>query len=96
VALPGLEGNGTITLWIDRLDLRSGAYRIDVGAYEREWAYAYDYHCQAYQIEVRSRENGHGVLQPPAHWELEPQSARQGAVQRNGSGSYLGNPPGDA
>jgi lipopolysaccharide transport system ATP-binding protein len=72
VMLPSVEGSGILSLQIDRLDLEGGRYYIDVGAYEREWAYAYDYHWRAHQLEIISdsgRGNG-GLLRPPNHWRI--------------------------
>jgi lipopolysaccharide transport system ATP-binding protein len=42
----------TVVLLLDRLDLEPGSYRVDVGVYERDWAYVYDYHWQAYPLEL--------------------------------------------
>jgi lipopolysaccharide transport system ATP-binding protein len=54
----------TITLLFERLDIEPGSYCIDVGVYEREWAYVYDYHWQAYRLEV----TGTGGFGPPRKW----------------------------
>jgi lipopolysaccharide transport system ATP-binding protein len=47
-----LEGERTISLTLDRLDIAPGEYRFDVGVYERSWEYVYDYHWRAYPLEV--------------------------------------------
>ena len=48
-----VESKGHIALQIDRLDLSSGVYYVTVGAYVRDWSYAYDYHFPAYSLIVR-------------------------------------------
>lgn len=74
VVLSQIQGSGEIALEIDRLDLNAGRYFIDVGVYERDWAYAYDYHWHAYPFEVRSHSAAKGKLCPPCHWKL-PENA---------------------
>ena len=60
----------TVTVAIDRLDLVPGSYRIDVGAYQAGWEFAYDYHWAAYPLLVRGRGGGDGVLLPRTSWSL--------------------------
>jgi lipopolysaccharide transport system ATP-binding protein len=72
VILPLVEGEGRLSLQLDRLDLEAGRYYVDVGAYEREWAYAYDYHWHAHKLEILStsgRTSG-GLLRPPNRWRV--------------------------
>ena len=69
LALAALQGRGRIALQIERLDLSGGRYYIDVGAYERDWAYAYDYHWHVYPLYVRSSRGKKGILCPPSRWE---------------------------
>jgi lipopolysaccharide transport system ATP-binding protein len=45
-------GTATAVLNIFQLDLREGKYFVDVGIYERNWRYAYDYHWHIYPIQV--------------------------------------------
>jgi lipopolysaccharide transport system ATP-binding protein len=63
-----LRGPATVVLRLDRLDAEPGAYRFDVGVYEREWRYAYDYHWQAYPPEVA--ETSGAAFGPPRRWEI--------------------------
>ena len=56
-----------LSLRLDRLDLEPGSYRFDVGVYERDWTYVYDYHWQAYPLEVAGGGQGFG---PSRKWEL--------------------------
>jgi lipopolysaccharide transport system ATP-binding protein len=69
-SVPALNGRGCVTLDLKRLDLENGKYFIDIGVYERNWAYAYDYHWHAYPIMIRAKESGKGILFPPHRWEI--------------------------
>jgi lipopolysaccharide transport system ATP-binding protein len=71
LTLPILCGQGRISLQLERLDLNSGQYYIDVGVYEKNWAYAYDYHWHVYPLSVRAGGKSKGVLSPPHCWQLE-------------------------
>jgi lipopolysaccharide transport system ATP-binding protein len=57
----------TLELWFDRLDVEAGHYRFDVGVYERGWSAVYDYHWQAYPLEVPPQSSGFG---PPRRWRV--------------------------
>lgn len=61
---------GRIRLTFDRLDLASGCYRLDVGVYPADWSYAYDYHWQAYHLQVENPGDSKGPLRPPHIWQL--------------------------
>jgi lipopolysaccharide transport system ATP-binding protein len=73
-AVPESNGRGVVEVSIAGLDLDNGKYYVDVGAYEREWAYTYDYHWKAYPIVInRAPSNGprsHGSSSPRAEWRL--------------------------
>jgi len=68
--LSKVQGRGKVSLYFERLDLIGGSYYIDVGAYRRDWAYAYDYHWHAYPLEVRPTHGEKGILRPPHRWEV--------------------------
>jgi len=70
VILPLMEGSGQISLQLARLDLVGGNYFVDVGIYEREWAYGYDYHWHVYPLRVSASAQGKGLLHAPQHWNL--------------------------
>ena len=70
-----LSGPGRIVLQVERLDLRPGSYRLDVGAFRADWEHPYDYHWSAYPVEVTGRSTD-GVLQPPHSWSLEANGGR--------------------
>lgn len=66
--LAEVNGEGSVTLRIERLDLTPGQYYIDVGVYETNWAYAYDYHWRAYELTVTGSAKGTGIMSPPHLW----------------------------
>lgn len=45
-------GHGSIQFCIDELNLAEGQYFVDVGIYERNWSYTYDYHWKVYPINI--------------------------------------------
>jgi lipopolysaccharide transport system ATP-binding protein len=59
---------GTMILEIERLDLNGGEYFVNVGIYEKNWKYAYDYHWQVYPLRVRPYTSLKGILSPPHKW----------------------------
>lgn len=69
-------GPGRAVLELGRLDLIGGDYWVNVGAYEAQWSYAYDYHWQTYPLTLRPRgsDPGKGIVAPPLSWEV---SARE-------------------
>jgi lipopolysaccharide transport system ATP-binding protein len=70
LVLPGLAGVGRIVLKLERVDLATGTYYVDVGIYEREWAYAYDLHWHVYPLRVRGTVGVKGVISPPHRWVI--------------------------
>lgn len=68
VVTPLLSGCGKITLVLDRLDLTGGTYYLDVGVYEKNWAYAYDFHWHVYPLRIMAAGGGKGLIQPPYRW----------------------------
>jgi len=74
VMTPIVHGSEKITLVLGRLDLIGGMYFVDVGVYERAWAYAYDYHWHVYPFHVKTKDGDKGIIQPPQYWMLPPHS----------------------
>lgn len=64
-------GARSVTLEFERLDLLPGDYVLDVGAYEPGWEYAYDFHWNAYPLEVIGRGGDKGVFRPPHRWTAD-------------------------
>lgn len=70
-----LQQQGTLKLMIERVDLSSGKYFVNVGIYEQDWSYAYDYHRHVYPLIVSSQTSSKGILQPPMRWEIGSKSS---------------------
>lgn len=68
--LPTAHGTGRAVLRLERLDLARGHYFVDVGIYEQDWAYAYDYHWHVYPLEISAARQDNGILSPPHSWEV--------------------------
>jgi lipopolysaccharide transport system ATP-binding protein len=60
-----------VRLRVGRLDLPGGDYAVDVGAFQRDWEYAYDYHAGAYPLRVDGSSGGKGLVLPPLQWSME-------------------------
>ena len=58
VQLGRLDRRTTVRLSFQQLDLEPGAYYFDVGVYERDWSYVYDYRWQAHELRVGSASGG--------------------------------------
>jgi homopolymeric O-antigen transport system ATP-binding protein len=68
--LPPVQGPGRIALDIERLSLEDGRYHVDIGVFERNWSYAYDYHWDAYPLRVLAATGQKSVARPTGRWEL--------------------------
>ncbi len=68
--LPIIKDKGKIRVSFERLDLQGGNYFVNVGIYELNWAYAYDFHWHVYPLVVQSFLCGTGILSPPCRWEI--------------------------
>lgn len=71
LTLPPIQGQGEITLHLERLDLVGGHYYLDVGIYEQNWTYAYDYHWHVYPLLVEVTGDDKGIIRPPHHWRFD-------------------------
>lgn len=71
-----LRPGSAIELTLDRLDLRAGEYKLDVGVYERDWDHVLDFHWSAYRFRV-SGPVGSGTLAPPHSWRRVEASGDQ-------------------
>lgn len=64
--------HGVVTLEIERLDLAPGSYRLTVGLFSPDWHTAYDYHAEAYPLEIVTADPNakpsKGYLNPPVLW----------------------------
>jgi homopolymeric O-antigen transport system ATP-binding protein len=66
------EGEGHIALHLERVDLASGTYHLEVGSWTQNWGYAYDYHSNAYFLTVYGSLSD-AVGPPLCHWEFSNQ-----------------------
>ncbi len=64
-----IEGDETVVLDIDRLDLVGGTYKLDVAVHSRE-GYPYDYHRLLYTFRVKSPLKDVGIYRPTHRWEF--------------------------
>jgi lipopolysaccharide transport system ATP-binding protein len=67
IRLGRLDRPVTIALSLSRIDLEPGSYVLDVGVYESDWAYVYDYWPGAGSLEVRGGGKGFG---PERRWRV--------------------------
>jgi lipopolysaccharide transport system ATP-binding protein len=71
ITLSLIEGEFKIALHVDRIDLNVGQYYVDVGIYDSNLTYAYDFHRQVYSFFITSIANNvEGIISPPHRWEL--------------------------
>ena len=63
-----VQGNGMISLQIERLDLANGHYFVEVGVFPKDWSFAYDYHWHVYSFEIRGASATKGIISPPHRW----------------------------
>jgi ABC-type polysaccharide/polyol phosphate transport system ATPase subunit len=70
LALGKVEGEGKITVEIERLDLVDGEYLLDVAVHARD-GHPYDYHSRLYAFAVRSRVRDTGVVRLAHQWRVD-------------------------
>jgi lipopolysaccharide transport system ATP-binding protein len=71
VAPSGPGHRRQIALEIEHLDLSGGTFYVDVGAYERTWAYAFDYHWHVYPLFIRAPASDRGVVRLKHRWQMK-------------------------
>jgi len=69
LALPKLDGEGEVSVSLERLDLVEGEYLLDVAVHARD-GQPYDYHSRLYPFAIRSRVKDAGVARLPHRWRL--------------------------
>jgi lipopolysaccharide transport system ATP-binding protein len=73
----GVSACGGYTLDLDSVNLNTGLYCFDIGAYQAAWEYAFDYHWHAYQLRVRSQPTERGLMTLGHRWhakDVNPES----------------------
>ena len=71
LALGKVDGEGVVTMQIDRLDLVEGEYLLDTAVHGRD-GNPYDYHSRLYAFAVRSRVRDTGVARLSHRWRFQP------------------------
>lgn len=66
-----LEGEATVTLAVDSLDLVEGTYKLDVAVHRKDGG-PYDYHRLLHTFRVKSRIKDVGVYRPKHRWQFSP------------------------
>jgi len=71
IPLPSLGEEGTVEIFLERLDLIAGTYFLDVAVHARN-GYPYDYHHELYSFTVQSELRDTGVCRIPHRWVITP------------------------
>ena len=71
IPLPPLGEEGTVEIFLERLDLIAGTYFLDVAVHARN-GYPYDYHHELYSFTVQSELRDTGVCRIPHRWVITP------------------------
>ena len=71
ILLPPLGKEGTVEIFLERVDLIAGTYFLDVAVHARS-GYPYDYHHQLYSFTVQSELRDTGVCRIPHRWVITP------------------------
>ena len=78
LSLGVVDGPGTVSLRVERLDLAPGDYLLDAVVHGQNWLPQYDHHWHAYRLSVTAPGPKTGVLRPPHTWDLSGASAGVG------------------
>jgi len=73
VQVDGDVGNARLN--IERLDLASGSYDVDVGLYSADWSHTFDFHWHAAPFTVLGDDTSTALVTPPLRWALGPRQA---------------------
>ncbi len=68
--IKALEGEGRLSVPLERLDLVEGSYYLDVAVHKEDGT-PYDYHHRSYRFAVRSTIKDIGIYRPVHQWVLE-------------------------
>jgi lipopolysaccharide transport system ATP-binding protein len=73
ISLGEVEGDLWVNFSWDRVQLLPGEYVIDVGVYEHEWNFAYDYHWHVYPLKVLGhQEASRAIFEPDRRrWSVQ-------------------------
>lgn len=71
IRLPALGDEGTVEVFLERMDLVAGTYFLDVAVHTAD-GYPYDYHHGLYAFAMKSDVPEVGVLRMPHSWAITP------------------------
>ncbi|MDH5639022.1 MAG: ABC transporter ATP-binding protein [Nitrospinota bacterium] len=69
IDLPSIEGEGSVSIDIDRIGLVDGSYTFSVAVHAKD-GHPYDYHDQMYEFHVRSGIDDVGVYRLSSKWAI--------------------------
>lgn len=73
VLLGDISGERLVNFRWDNIELLPGEYLVDVGVYESNWSFAYDYHWHVYPLKVIGEDQSKAVFRPrQRQWTVEP------------------------
>lgn len=67
----GIPETGILRVRLPRVDLCAGNHFVDIGVFEKEWAFAYDYQWHAISFDVESASGTEGAYDPEVAWSVE-------------------------
>jgi lipopolysaccharide transport system ATP-binding protein len=83
LAVPVQPGQGQVRLVLDRLDLPTGQYQINVGIFSPDWSVIHDYRWDLCRLHVGWLPDEQSLVYPSRRWEIiMPEGARPVAGQR--------------
>jgi lipopolysaccharide transport system ATP-binding protein len=72
-SMPVVKGHGRLSLRVRDLRLMPGKYYLDVGVYDKDWTYAYDYHSRIQSLSFLHGPSGYtggDARNPRADWAV--------------------------
>jgi lipopolysaccharide transport system ATP-binding protein len=71
VEVPDLAGPAHVHFAVERLELGTGRYFVNVGVFKTDWSQAYDFRWHAHPLTVEGSPAHRGLLAPPCRWRIE-------------------------
>jgi lipopolysaccharide transport system ATP-binding protein len=87
LSLAAIQGPGYVALHVDRLDLNSGRYVIEVGGYAQGWAYCYDFRSSVCSLTIRGTGRADAAMNVPHRWEIKRRGAEPLVAGAESAGS---------
>jgi lipopolysaccharide transport system ATP-binding protein len=81
--------SGSITVRWQDIHLEPGVYFVEVGVYDENWTYAYDYHARSYPLVVRASSlNGLNIAVASGEFTLRPEWSVNAGKQQTDNASH--------